>query len=112
MGKKAFIINTASYERVAYALSIAATSATLGEKVSVLFGYGGVLRLKKDYVDTIGEETDKQLRRILSESAEKGGLLKISETIRLLRYFGGKIYVCPTAMALHNLTRNDLIDGF
>jgi peroxiredoxin family protein len=110
MDKKAFIINTASYERVAYALSIAATLATLGKKVSVLFGYEGVLRLKKGYVDKIGEEIDERLRKALSEGVEKGSLLKISEIIRLLRSFGGKVYACPTAMALHNLTRDDLID--
>jgi len=111
MGKKAFIINTASYERVAYALSIAATSAILGEKVSVLFGYGGILRLKKGYVDKIGEETDERLRKVLSGWVEKGGLLKISEIMRLIRSFGGKVYACPTAMALHDLTRDDLIDN-
>lgn len=108
--KKAFIINTASYERVSFALSMAATSAALGDEVHVFFSYGGILRLRKGHEDEIGEETAEYVRKDLLEGQRKGGLLKISETIRLLRSLGGKIYACPTAMALHNLTRSDLID--
>lgn len=108
--RKAFIINTASYERVSFALNMAATSASLGDEVYVFFGYGGVLRLRKGHEDDIGEETAEYVRKDLLEGQKKGGLLKISETIGLLRSLGGKIYVCPTAMALHKLTRSDLID--
>jgi len=110
VGRKVFIINTASYERVAFALNIAATFAALGEEVSVLFGYGGVLRLRKGFVDEIDDETSKYMRKDIVEGGGKDGILKISETIKFLRSLGGKIYACPTAMAIHNLTRNDLID--
>jgi len=37
-------------------------------------------------------------------------LPKISEQLKLLRGFGGKIYACPAAMAFHNLTRDQLTD--
>jgi predicted peroxiredoxin len=41
-------------------------------------------------------------------------LPKISEQLEIFRNEGGKIYVCPVAIAFHNLTINDLtsnIDG-
>jgi len=63
MRKKALIINTASYERVAFALSLASAFAALGEKVSVLFSYGGVLKLRKGHEDEIGEETNGWMKK-------------------------------------------------
>lgn len=103
------IINTASYERVAYALSLAVTHSALGGRAHVLFGYGGVLRLKKGAsADEVGEETDGLIRREIGR-LKKGAMPKISELIRQLHELGGKIYACPAAMALHNLTRDDLI---
>jgi len=41
-------------------------------------------------------------------------LPKISKQLEIFRNEGGKIYVCPVAIAFHNLTVNDLtsnIDG-
>lgn len=108
--KKALIINTASYERVAFALSLAATSSALGEKVYVLFSYGGILRLKKGFEDEVGEETDGWMRREIYKRKKKDNIPKISEHLKLLRSLGGKIYACPAAMAFHNLTKDELTD--
>ncbi|MCL7388604.1 MAG: DsrE family protein [Thaumarchaeota archaeon] len=110
MGKKAIIINTASYERVAFALSLAAAYSTLGEEVSILFTYGGVLRLKKGHEDEIGEETNAWIKKEVSIEERKDSLPKISEYLRVIRSFGGRIYACPAAMAFHNLTRDELTD--
>lgn len=38
-------------------------------------------------------------------------LSKISEQLEIFRNEGGKIYVCPVAIAFHNLTVNDLISN-
>lgn len=108
--KKAIVINTASYERVAFALNLATASSALGEKVYVLFGYGGILRLRKGCEDDIGEETNAWIRKEIFKEKEKNGLPKISEHLKLLRSLGGKIYACPAAMALHNLTKGELTD--
>jgi predicted peroxiredoxin len=96
--KIALIINTSFYERVSSALALALAYSALGGNVSVLFYYEGVLRLRKGYEDEGWKEK----------------LPKISEQLKHLRNYGGKIYACPAAMAYHNLTKDDLtneLDG-
>jgi peroxiredoxin family protein len=108
--KKAIIINTASYERVAFALTLATAFSALGEKVSVLFSYGGILRLRKGHEDEIGEETNGWMKKEIFARKTENNLPKISEQLKLFRSFGGKIYACPAAMAFHNLTKDELTD--
>lgn len=103
--KKAIIINTASYERVVLALALATVSAALGESVSVLFSYGGILRLRRGHEDEIEEETNTWIKE-----KRKNSLPKISEYLKHLRSFGGKIYACPAAMAYHDITKDELTD--
>jgi len=108
--KKAIIINTASYGRVLFALTLATAFSALGEKVSVLFSYGGILRLRKGHEDEIGEETDSWMKKEIFARKREDNLPKISEQLKLLHSLGGKIYACPAAMAFHNLTRDELTD--
>ena len=107
--KVALIINSASYERVAFALSLATAAAALGKEVSVLFGYGGLVRLKKGFTDQVGAETDGWIREQIKAGLEKGSVSPISELLETLRRLGGKLYACPTAMALHNLISGELV---
>ncbi len=94
------IIDTSFYSRIHFALSIASSYSSLGYYMRIMFGYEGVKRLRKGVVDHIEEGAEEGFQK----------LTKISEIIEGIRKLGGKIYVCPTAMALHNLTRDDLID--
>ncbi len=94
------IIDTSSYSRIHFGLGLASSYASLGYNVGIMFGYEGIKRLKKDFIDQIGEE-EKEFQK----------LTKISEILEMIRNMRGKIYACPTAMALNNLTINDLIDG-
>lgn len=109
-GKVAIIINSASYDRVVYALSIAATSTLFGNEVHVLFTYGAVRRLVKGKADQIGEETDSWVRDDIKTGLEKDAIPQISETLTTLSRFGGKVYACVGAMALHNIVKDDLAD--
>ncbi len=111
MGEKvAFIINTASYERVAFALTLALAAAALGKDVKVFFAHGGLIRLKRDSLDEIGEETDSWLRESIRAGLKKGSISPISALLADLQKLGGRIYACPAAMAFHNLVREELID--
>lgn len=110
MEKVALIINSASYDRVEHALTIATVSATLGREVHVLFTHSGLLRLKKGFTDKIGEETAAWIRETVEAGIKKGSMRKISELLTELKRFGGKIYACPAAMALHSVTKDELID--
>jgi len=109
-GKVAIIINSASYDRVAYALTIASTSAAVGKEVHVLFTYGAISRLLKGKADEIGEETDTWIREHVTLGSLTGAIPKISELLSNLKRFGGKVYTCVSAMALHNIMKNELTE--
>lgn len=85
-------------------------AAVRGIDIHIYFTYGGILRLKKEYVDKIGDED----RYWVMVSKEGGlttrGIQKISELLENLSLLDGKIYACPTAMAIHNISKDELID--
>ncbi len=111
MGEKVtFIINTASYPRVAFALTTAIAAAALGKEVTVFFAHGGLWRLKKGATDVVGEETESWLRENVRIGLEKGALSPISALLADVRKLGGKVAACPAAMAFHNLTHEELLD--
>ena len=106
----ALIINNASYDRVAYALSIAAVSAAQFTHVHVLFTYGAILRLIKDRTDNVGNETEGWLRAQVLVGRDVKTIPVISEMISHLKGFGGKIYAWTAAMAFHEVSKEDLIE--
>jgi len=108
--KVALIINSPSYDRVAYALTVAGMWAALGKEVYVLFTYGAINRLVKGRTDEVGEETDRWIRRAVKEGLEKGRMQKISDMLRNLKKFGGSIHACIAAMAFHSVTKEELIE--
>ncbi|MBI4464437.1 MAG: DsrE/DsrF/DrsH-like family protein [Acidobacteria bacterium] len=110
-GKLALIVNTAAFDRVAFALNVANTAAAMGQETVLLFGYGALVRLKKGSADEVGEETPGWIREQVKAGLQKGNLVPISQLLDSLMMMGGKIYACPTAMALHNLTKAELIEG-
>lgn len=109
-GKLALVLNTASYDRVAFSLSLAIAAAAVGKEVGVLFGYGGLVRLRKGSTDHLGAETDAWARPQIKKGIERGSVGRISESLETLAKLGGKIYACPAAMALHNISKAELID--
>lgn len=109
--KVALIVNSASYDRVAFALGVATAAAALGKEVAVLFGYGAVVRLKKGCADEVGEETEAWIREQIKSGLEKGNVSPISESLGTLAKLGAKTYACPEAMALHNLVKDELMEG-
>jgi len=109
-GKLALIVNAASYERVAFALSVAIAAAAAGQQVELLFGHAGLVRLKKGSTDQVGDETEVWLRDQIRSGLEKGSVSRISQLLQTVLKLGAEIYVCPAAMALHNLVRAELIE--
>jgi peroxiredoxin family protein len=106
----AFIVNTASYDRAAFGLAAALAEASLGKEVCLLFAYSGLIRLKKDVIDKIGEETETWVREQMKSAVNKGGVAKISESLKELHELGAKLYACPAAMVVHNASKDELID--
>ena len=108
--KIGIIINTSLYERVSYALNIGMTYAAKGEEVYILFGNDGVRRLVKGRVDDPEPCIDDEVYRDIKRGIEGGVVPKISEQIVEFRRMGGKIYVCPSSMAIHNIILDELIE--
>jgi len=105
----ALIINSDSFERVSFALNVAAAAAATGKEVRLLFGNKGILRLKKGYTDQLDAETGSWIKNRLKLGIEKGGIASLSELLQTLKKLGGKIYACPAAMDLYDVTVEDLI---
>lgn len=108
--KVAFIVNTAAYDRVAFGLAAALAEASLGKEVCALFAYGGLIRLKKDIIDEIGLETEAWVRQRMKSAVAKGGVARISDSLKDLHELGAKIYACPAAMVVHNVSKEELVD--
>ena len=108
--KAALIINCASYERVTFALDVAAAAASLGRDVRILFTRGGVVRLARGIVDSVGDETEEWLRETIRSGIAKGSMPLVSDLLGTIKKLGAKIYACPAAMVLHNLILKDLVD--
>jgi peroxiredoxin family protein len=107
--KVALIINSGSFERVSYALTVAAMYAAFGMEVYAFFTYGALFRLIKGRTDEVGEETDPTVRQKINEALEKGTIRSISEGIEELKRFGGRIYACIAAMSFYDVIRDELI---
>jgi len=108
--KVALIVNSGSFERVSFALTVAAMYAALGREVYTLFTYGALFRLIKGRTDEVGEETSPTLRQKIKEGLEKGSIRSISDGINELKRFGGRIYACVAAMSFYDVIRDELID--
>ena len=104
------VINSPAYDRVSYGLTIAGMYAALGREVHVIFTYGAVDRLVKGRTDLVSEETDAWIRELVKAGIEKGSLEKLSERLKGFKELGGKLYACVSAMALHGITKDDLIE--
>ena len=107
--KLAFVINTASYERVSFALGLAAAAAATGKDVRVLFGHSGVMRLREGCVDQLGEETESWVRGQVKWGIGTGRLALITELLDALTKLGSKVYACPTALELHQIKPEQLV---
>ncbi|UCH38266.1 MAG: DsrE family protein [Candidatus Bathyarchaeota archaeon] len=108
--KMAWIINDPSYDRVLYALTVAAMSSARFNDVKVLFTYGAVLRLVRGKTDDVGEETRDWIRENIRFGRNIGVMKSISEMIALFKGFGGKLYACSASLAFHNLTQENLLE--
>lgn len=104
------VINTAAYDRVAFALHLATAAAAAGQEVSLLFGYGGLVRLRKGSADLLGDETESWIREQLHSALERHAIVPISQLLETVLKLGARMYVCPAAMALHNLVRRELLE--
>lgn len=98
-----------SYDRVNYALSIAMTVLAMGTDTHILFANGALKRLVKGHTDDIKEATDEEMETATKKGLANGSIEPISQQLVDAKEMGLKIYACVNAMAVPNISRNELI---
>jgi peroxiredoxin family protein len=106
--KVGLILNSASYDKVANALSMANIYAAHLKEVHIFFTYGAILRLLENKAEEVGDETEAWLRQPIREGLEKGTIPRVSEMLSFSKGFGVKIYACTAAVAFHKLSKDQL----
>ena len=101
-----FVISSKSYLRIMQNLSLAVVAAAMGINVEIYFTYGGILRLVKGCEDTVYD--DDYMADDIKRGMERGSIPRISNLLETLSILKVKIYACPSAMAFHNIRKDDL----
>ena len=103
------VLHSGAYDRASYALSMALVALAMGMEVHILFTYGGLSRLVKGHSEEMGQETDSSLRPLLEKALATGRIPSFTESLREAKKMGLKVYACAAAMALLNVSRQELI---
>ena len=110
MSNLAIIFHSGAYDRVNHGLSLALVSLTMGGRVKLFFTH---LSLKyvveKDASDPAFSEDDRYYKTRYNIFLKEGHIRSIRELLKECKKLGGEIFVCPTSMALLNVTREELI---
>ncbi len=109
------VAESGSFDRMLCAVKLATAFSLQGKRVALLVGHGALPRLGKGSSEVIGEETPAHLREKMKIALEKGVIPSIAQQLREFKKLGGKVYACPSAMAIHDLSLDDLdlevVDG-
>jgi len=76
----------------------------------MLCTYGGFTRLVRGHTDDLGEETTAETRSAIENGLRNGNIPLISEQIKEAKRMGLKTYACVNAMAIFNVTKDELIN--
>ncbi len=102
------ILHSSAYDRASYALSLAMTALAMEAEVYMLLTYGGLRRFTKGHLGSLGEETDAELRDVISRGLKTGGVKPLEEQLAEARKLGLKLYACSGTMAQMNIARPEL----
>lgn len=109
-GRVAIILDSGSYERVGYALSIASVALALGCEVHIFVTHGALPRFTRGRLNTLGEETPAELRQRLERGLASGGIPSLDQSLAGAKKLGLKLYACANAMGNLNISRDELIE--
>jgi peroxiredoxin family protein len=102
------ILHSSSYDRASYALSLAMTALTMDAEVYMFLTYGGLRRFTKSCFESLGEETDAELRDVMTRGLKSGVIKPLAEQLTEAKKLGIKIYACSGIMAHMNIARSEL----
>ena len=104
------ILHSGTYDRAAYALSIALVSLASGMEAHILLTYEGLRRFTKGHLMDIGEETSSLVHAHIQRGLQSGGIAPLDSQLTDAKKLGLKLCACPNAMAALNITVDDLPD--
>ena len=104
------ILHSGSYDRAAYALTIALTALGSNMEVHILLTFEGLRRFTKGHLSDIGEETSAAVKADIERNLEWGIIPTFDSQLADAKKLGLKLYACPNAIASLNIPQSDLLD--
>ena len=102
------ILHSSAYDRASYALSLAMMALAMDAEVYMFLTYGGLRRFTKERLESLGEETDAEMRDVINRGLKTGGIKPLAEQLADARKLGLKLYACSGTMAQMNIARSEL----
>jgi peroxiredoxin family protein/TusA-related sulfurtransferase len=102
------ILHSSAYDRASYALSLAMVALAMDTEVYMFLTYGGLRRFTNGRLGSLGEETDAELRDVISRGLKTGGIKSLAEQLVEAKKLGLKLYACSGTMAQMNIVRSEL----
>ena len=104
------ILHSGSYDRAAYALTLALVALASGMGVHILLTYEGLERFTKGRLTDIGEATAPDAKVNIERGLESGVIQPLETQLADAKRMGLKLYACPNAMAALNISLSDVLD--
>ena len=104
------ILHSGSYDRAAYALTLALVALASDMEVHILLTYEGLKRFTKGRLTDIGEATAPDVRVNIERGLESGVIQPLETQLADAKKMGLKLYACPNAIAALNIQLSDVLD--
>ena len=104
------ILHSGSYDRAAYALTIALVALASNMEVHMLLTFEGLRRFTKGHLSGIGDETSAAVKADIERGLEWGIIPTLDSQLVDAKNLGLKLYACPYAIASLNISQSDLLD--
>ncbi len=103
------ILQSGSYERVSYALSLASVCLAMGMDAYILLTYGGLKRFVKGHLEAI-DGTESEFQIMFQRGIASGGIRSIEALLTDARKLGLRLYACANAMGNMGIARQELVE--
>ncbi len=103
------ILHSGSYDRAAYALTIALVALNSNIEVHMLLTFEGLKRFTRGHLTSIGNETSTAIKADIMRGLEYGIIPTLDNQLTDAKKLGLKLYACPNAIASLNIPQGDLL---
>jgi peroxiredoxin family protein len=104
------ILHSGSYDRAAYALTMALVALASEMEAHMLLTFAGLKRFTKGHLSNMGDETSIAIKTEIERGIEWGIIPTLDSQLAEAKKLGLKLYACPNAIASLNIPQNELLD--